>query len=167
MPTIDPLVKDFLAQKRIAVVGVSPQRETAANLLYRKFKRAGYRVFAVSPHTAVFDGDPCCPDLKALPEKVDGVLTVTRPAVTEDIVRQCIALGIPRVWMHCALGSRPTFAKDAAARIGSASAEAVRLGRENNITVIPGACPNMFLEPDFGHACMRGLLRAAGALAAG
>jgi hypothetical protein len=165
MSTIDPLVKDFLAQKRIAVVGVSLKREDAANLLYRKFKRAGYRVFAISPHTAGFDGDPCYPDLKSVPEQVDGVLVVTRPEVTEEIVRQCIALGIPRVWMHCALGSRPTFAKDAAAKIGSASAEAVRLARENNIAVIPGGCPNMFLEPDFGHACMRGLLRAAGALA--
>ena len=166
MPTIDPLVKDFLAQQRIAVVGVSLKREDAANLLYRKFKRAGYRVFAINPHAAAFDGDPCYPDLKSVLEKVDGVLVVTRPAVTEQIVRQCIALGIPRVWMHCALGSRPTFAKQAAAKIGSASAAAVRLGRENNITVIAGACPNMFLEPDFGHACMRGLLRAAGALAA-
>ena len=165
MPTIDALVKDFLAQKRIAVVGVSLKREDAANLLYRKFKRAGYRVFAISPHTVTFDGDACYPDLKAVPEKVDGVLVVTRPAVTDEIVRQCIALGIPRVWMHCALGSRPTFAKEAAAKIGSASAEAVRLCRENNIAVIPGACPNMFLEPDFGHACMRGLLRATGALA--
>jgi len=164
MTTIDELARDFLAQKRIAVVGVSLKREDAANLLYRKFKKSGYRVFAVNPHSAVFDGDPCYPDLKSIPEKVDGVLIVTRPAVTEEIVRQCIALGIPRAWMHGALGSRP-FLKNAAAKIGSASAEAVRLCRENNIAVIPGACPNMFLEPDFGHACMRGLLRATGALA--
>ena len=165
MPTIDPLVKDFLAQKRIAVAGVSRKREDAANLLYRKFKSAGYRVFAVNPNTDQFDGDPCYPDLKSLPEKVDGVMIVTRPANTETIVRQCIELGIPRVWMHCALGSRPKFARQAAATIGSASEEAVRLCRENNIAVIPGACPNMFLNADFGHACMRGVLRAVGALA--
>jgi predicted CoA-binding protein len=165
MPTIDPLVKDFLAQKRIAVVGVSRKREDAANLNYRKFRKAGYKVFAVNPNTDKFDGDPCYPDLKSLPEKVDGVLIVTKPANTERIVRECIELGIPRVWMHCALGSRPTIAKDAAAKIGSASAEAVRLCRENNIAVIPGGCPNMFLEPDFGHACMRGVLRLAGSLA--
>ena len=73
--------------------------------------------------------------------------------------------GRPRMWMRCALGSRPTIANDAAAKIGSASPEAVRLCRENGIAVIPGGCANMFLKPDFGHACMRGMLRLAGALA--
>lgn len=165
MPTIDPLAKDFLAQKRIAVVGVSRKREDAANLNYRKFKEAGYTVYAVNPNTNQFDGDPCYPDLKSLPEKPDGVFIVTRPANTEKVVRECVELGIKRVWMHCALGSRPTIAKDAAAKIGSASAEAVRVCRENGISVIPGGCANMFLKPDFGHTCMRGVLRVAGALA--
>ncbi|MBM4423533.1 MAG: CoA-binding protein [Chloroflexi bacterium] len=163
--TIDPLVKDFLAQKRIAVVGVS-RKEGAANLNYRKFKKAGYTVFAVNPNIETFDGDPCYRDLKSLPEKVDGVFIVTRPALTEKVVRERAELGLQRVWMHCVLGSTPTVAKDAAAKIGSASPEAVRLCRENGIAVIPGGCVSMFLEPDFGHACMRGMLRMAGALAA-
>jgi hypothetical protein len=38
MSKIDPLVKDFFAQKKIAVVGVSDKRETGCNLGYRKFK---------------------------------------------------------------------------------------------------------------------------------
>jgi predicted CoA-binding protein len=165
MAAIDSLVKDFLAQRRIAVVGVSRKREDAANLNYRKFKSAGYKVFAVNPNTDTFDGDPCYPDLKSLPEKPDGVFIVTNPANTEKVVRECVELGIKRVWMHCALGSRPRIAKDAAAKIGSASPEAVLLCRANGIAVIPGGCANMFLEPDFGHACMRGLLRLTGSLA--
>ena len=164
MPTIDLLVKDFLTQKRIAVVGVSRTREDAANLNYRKLRAAGYRVFAVNPNTPAFDGDPCYPDLRSLPEPVDGVLIVTRPARAEEIVRQCVELGIRRVWMHCSLGARPLL-KKAAAAIGSASPEAVRLCRENGIAVIPGGCPMMFCPPvDFGHQCMRGLLRATGSL---
>ena len=42
MSKIDPLVQDFLAQKKITVVGVSDKRETGCNLAYRKFKQAGY-----------------------------------------------------------------------------------------------------------------------------
>jgi hypothetical protein len=34
--------------------------------------------------------------------------------------------------------------------------------RENGIAVIPGACPNQFLRPDFGHALMRILFRSIG-----
>src|SRR4030065_405610 len=96
MSKIDPLVKDFLAQKKIAVVGVSDKRETGCNLAYRKFKDAGYAVSAVHP------------------------------------------------------------------RLSSVSPRAVEMCRENGISVIPGACPNQFLKPDFGHALMRIIFRTLG-----
>ena len=38
MATIDNLVQDFLAQKVIAVVGVSDKRDTGANRNYKTFK---------------------------------------------------------------------------------------------------------------------------------
>jgi predicted CoA-binding protein len=158
MSQIDTLVQDFLAQKKIAVVGVSDKRETGCNLGYRKFKAAGYTVYAVNPHLTTFEGAPCYPDLQSIPEKPDAVFILARPAVTEQIVQQCVALGISRVWMHCMMGTRPGLA----ANMTSVSGEAVRLCRENGITVIPGACPNQFLEPDFGHALMRALFRTLG-----
>ena len=39
----DNLVQDFLAQKTIAVVGVSDKRDTGCNLAYKKFKENGYQ----------------------------------------------------------------------------------------------------------------------------
>lgn len=158
MSKIDSLVQDFLAQKKIAVVGVSDQRETGCNLAWRKFKSAGYQVYAVSPHLTSFDSHPCYPDLKSLPEKPDGVFILTNPQVTEDVVRQCVELGIPRVWMHCMMGTKPGLA----ANMTSVSQQAVQTCRENGITVIPGTCPNQFLKPDFGHNMMRVLWRACG-----
>ena len=62
MAKIDDMVQDFLAQERIAVVGVSDKRETGCNLAYRKFKEAGYEVSAVNPRIESFEGDPCYPD---------------------------------------------------------------------------------------------------------
>jgi predicted CoA-binding protein len=166
--TINSLAKDFLAQKRIAVAGVSRTREDAANLIYRKLRGAGYQVFAINPNTTTFDGDPCYPDLKSLPEPVDGVVIITRPAIAEQIVDECVELGVPRVWLHCSLGTRPPrVAKKLAAAISSVSEEAVRRCQENNITVIPGGCPMMFCQPvDFGHKCMCWSLRLIGSLAA-
>jgi predicted CoA-binding protein len=160
MAKIDPLVKDFLAQKKIAVVGVSDKRETGCNSNYKKFKAAGYKVYAVNPRISTFDGDPCYPDLKSLPEKPDAVFILANPGVTDQIVRQCVELGVKHVWMHCMMGTKPGLA----ASMSSVSAEAVRLCRENGITVIPGSCPNQFLKPDFGHATMRVLWRTFGFL---
>ena len=160
MSKIDTLVQDFLAQKKIAVVGVSDKRETGCNLGYRKFKEAGYIVYAVNPHLTTFEDAPCYPDLKSIPEKPEAVFILANPKVTEQIVQQCVDLGIQRVWMHCMMGTKPGLA----AGMTSVSQDAVRLCRENGITVIPGTCPNQFLKPDFCHAVMRVMWRTLGFL---
>src|SRR5512140_389807 len=64
MSKIDVMVQDFLAQKTVAVVGVSNKRETGCNSNYEKFKSSGYKVYAVNPHTEEFKGDKCYPNLK-------------------------------------------------------------------------------------------------------
>lgn len=160
MSTIDALVHDFLAQKRIAVVGVSDKRDTGCNLAYRKFKAAGYAVSAVNPRLTVFEGDPCYPNLRAIPEPPQAVFILTNPTVARAVVQQCVDVGVTHVWLHCLLGTRPGLSPATT----SVSAEAVALGRQHGLTVIPGACPNQFLQPDVGHALMRGLWRALGYL---
>ena len=131
MNSIDDLAKDFLAQQRIAIAGVSHSEESPANLIYRTLRKKGYFVFAVNPHLDAYLDDPCYPDLASLPERPDVLVIVTKPAVAEDLVRQCIQNGVPRVWMHSVLGTRPRFLKDLAASIGSVSPEAVRLCQES------------------------------------
>jgi predicted CoA-binding protein len=158
MSKIDPLVQDFLAQKKIAVVGVSDKRETGCNAAYKRFKEAGYAVSAVNPRLTTFEGDPCYPNLGSIPEKPDAVFILTNPSVTEQIVQQCVDLGIQRVWMHCLMGTKPGLA----ANMTSVSQDAVQKCRENGIMVIPGACPNQYLKPDFGHSMMRVIFRTLG-----
>jgi hypothetical protein len=158
MTKLDNLVQDFLAQKKIAVVGVSDKRDTGCNMVYTKFKAAGYQVYAVNPRISTFDGDSCYPDLKSVPEKPDAVFILANPKVTGEIVDQCVELGIKHVWMHCMMGTKPGLVPT----MTSVSADAVTKCRANGIAVIPGSCPNQFLNPDFGHAMMRGLWRLMG-----
>lgn len=160
MSTLDTLVKDFLAQKKIAVVGVSDKRETGCNAAYRKFKEAGYTVYPVNPRLSTYDGAPCYPDLRAIPDKPDGVFILANPKVAESLVEQCVELGIGRVWLHCMMGTKPGLA----ANMTSVSAAAVQMCHDNGITVIPGTCPNQYLKPDFGHRMMRALFGAMGNL---
>jgi predicted CoA-binding protein len=160
MSKIDPLVKDFLAQKKIAVVGVSDKRETGCNAAYLRFKQAGYSVSAINPRLTEFHGETCYPDLRSIPDKPDAVFILANPKVTEQIVQQCVDLGIQRVWMHCLMGTKPGLG----AGMSSVSQEAVKMCRDNGITVIPGSCPNQFLKPDIGHAMMRLLFRGLGFL---
>jgi uncharacterized protein len=158
MNTLDHLVQDFLAQKKIAIVGVSDKRDTGCNLAYKKFKENGYQVYAVNPRITSYESAVCYSDLKSIPEKVDAVFVLASPKVTDEIVQQCVELGIKHVWMHCMMGTKPGLA----AGMTSVSQSAVEMCRANGIAVIPGSCPNQFLKPDFGHAMMRGLWRMVG-----
>jgi predicted CoA-binding protein len=158
MAKIDQMAEDFLSQKKIAVVGVSEERETGCNLNYEKFKDAGYTVYGINPKISQFKGDPCYPDLASTPEKPDAVFILARPEVTEEIVRQCVDVGIKHVWMHCMMGTKPGLVES----MTSVSQDAVTMCHENGIEVIPGSCPAQFLNPDFGHKMMRGLWRLMG-----
>jgi hypothetical protein len=156
--SLEAKVNDFLAQKRIAVVGVSRDNShhPAANLIYRRLKKTGHDVFAVNPHMQTCDGDRCYPDLRSIPGGVDGVVIVTRPDVTPRIVRECGDVGVRRVWMHQSM------------RKGSSvSSDAVEYCRQRDISVIAGACPMMYGSGvDFGHTCLRWVLRLTGGLPA-
>jgi predicted CoA-binding protein len=163
MATIDNLVKNFLSQKKIAVIGVSDQRDTGCNMAYQRFKEAGYCVWPINPRLAEFEGVPCYPDLKSIPDKPTAVFILTNPKVTEQIVQECIDLGVRHVWMHCMMGTKPGLTPG----MTSVSQEAVRMCQENGIEVIPGSCPNQFLNPDIGHGVMRVLWRALGFLRVG
>jgi predicted CoA-binding protein len=156
--TLDMKVHDFLAQKRIAVAGVSRDNthHPTGNLIYRRLKKTGHEVVPVNPHMQTFDGDLCYSNLQSIPGGVDGVVIVTRPDVTARIVRDCNEANVRRVWMHQSVGKG-----------SSVSAEAVEYCRQHEISVIDGACPMMYGDNvDFGHTCMRWFLRLTGGLPA-
>ena len=75
MATLEQIVDDFLAQRRIAVAGVSSTEPNApANLILRKLRDAGHEVFAVNPKVDTVEGGPCHPSLAAIPGGVDAVV---------------------------------------------------------------------------------------------
>lgn len=153
MSTFKQAADEFLSQQRIAVAGVSRDGKQPANLIYRRLRDHGHTVFPVNPNADELEGDRCYPDVRSLPEPVDGVVVVTTPEASMSVVRDCEAAGIRRVWLHRGIGP------------GSVSQGAVDYCHEHDITVLPGGCPNMFGETsDPGHLCMRALSRLSGRL---
>lgn len=145
MQAIKDAAFEFLANKRVAVTGVSRTPKThGSNNVYRRLRERGYDVFAVNPNAQAVEGDRSYPDLNSIPGGVEAVVIGTRPELAEDTMHECAELGIKHVWMHRGPGA------------GSVSAAATDYGRQHGITVIDGGCPLMF-EPtaDFGHKIMR------------
>jgi predicted CoA-binding protein len=144
MVPVKQAASEFLAQKRIAVTGVSrTPKDHGANVVFTRLRDRGYSVFPINPNTDEVDGAAAFHDLKSVPGGVDGVVIATSPAHAEETMRECVELGIGRVWMHRGPGA------------GSVSEGATRYGREHGVTVIDGGCPCMF-DPtaDTGHKLM-------------
>ena len=145
MQSIKNAATAFLANKRIAVTGVSREPKThGSNTVYKRLRERGYEVFAVNPNADQVEGDPAYKDLASIPGGVDAVVIGTRPEHAEQTMRECVELGIEHVWMHHGAGA------------SSVSPAATAYGREHSVTVIDGGCPCMFPPTaDLGHRVMR------------
>jgi len=107
------LIKEFIAQKRFAIVGV-----------FRNLKSRGYEVYPVHPKLKELEGTKCYPSLADIPVKVNVVDFVVPPQVTEVILKECKRLGLNRIWLQP----------------GSESEAAIAFCHENGLKVIHDVC---------------------------
>lgn len=117
-------ISDFPKLRKWAVVGVSSDQAKFGNKIYRDMREAGYRVFGINPKLTEIEGDPCYPNLAALPEKPDVVDMVVPPAAGSGIVDECLALGIQNIWFQP----------------GSESEDAIAKAKAGGMTVVSDAC---------------------------
>jgi len=140
-------IEDFLAQKRIAVVGVSRNRKELSAALFEELRERGYDVVPVNPNVSEAMDQPCFARLQDIQPPVDAALLMTNPEVTDQVVSDCAAAGIRRVWMYRAGGK------------GAVSPKAIAFCHEHGIQVVPGQCPFMFLPGAAGVHKFHGFVR--------
>ena len=121
----------FLAEKTLAIVGVSRAGKKFGNAILRDLTKRGYRLLPVHPHAAEVDGHRAYPAFEALPEPVGGVIIVVPPAQAEEVVKAAAAHGIRRVWLQQ----------------GAESPAAIRFCEEHGMSAVHGQCVLMYLKP--------------------
>ena len=138
-----PNVEDFLACRRIAIVGVSHQPKDFSRMLFRAFRDRDFDVVPVNPNAREIEGQDCYPRVQDVAPRVQAALLMTAPTMTATVVKDCIAAGIERVWMY------------------RRSPEAEALCAAAGLKTIAGECPMMFL-PQVGwiHRFHRWIKRA-------
>lgn len=118
------LIKEFMAQKRFAVVGATDNPEKYGNQIIKNLKSRNYEVYPVNPRLQEVEGIRCYPALANIPVKVDVVDFVVPPAATEAILQECLELGLDRIWLQP----------------GSESEAAIAFCHENNLKVVHDVC---------------------------
>lgn len=103
MPHHD-LVADFLAQRRIAVVGATDQPHRWGCRIFRYLRERGHEVVPIHPRLESIDGVLVQRSLHGLEQElagrppVDAVNLVVNPRVGIEVVRQAVSLGVRRFW---------------------------------------------------------------------
>jgi hypothetical protein len=82
------------------VVGTSRSKEKAGYQVFKTLREAGYMVYPVNPSAEEIDGQEVYPYLDNIPARVDCLVTVVPPAVTESVMLQAGRLKIPYAWMQ-------------------------------------------------------------------
>jgi len=139
-------IQDFLAQKRIAMIGISRQPKDFSIMLFEEFVRRGYDVVPVNPALPEILGRRCYARVQDVQPPVDAAILMTSPAVTEAVIGDCAEAGIRHVWMY------------SAGAAGAVSEKAVEFCRSRGMAVVPGECPFMFF-PGNGFHRIHGWLR--------
>jgi predicted CoA-binding protein len=121
-------IDDFIAQRSLALVGVSRKKSKFGNMVLKELQSRGYRIFPIHREAQSIQGERCYPNLQSLPEPVGGVVLVVPPKETEAVVREAALAGFKRVWMQQ----------------GAESEAAIRFCLENSISVIYGKCILMY-----------------------
>jgi predicted CoA-binding protein len=118
------LIKEFMAQKRFAVVGATDNPEKYGHQILKNLKSRGYEVYPVTPRLKEIEGTRCYASLADIPVKVDVVDFVVPSEVTEEVLKQCKELGLNHIWLQP----------------GSESETAIAFCHENNLEVVHGVC---------------------------
>ena len=126
-------VEDFLALKRIAVVGVNRDAKGFGNVMWQEFRQRRYDAIPVNRAIGEIDGQRCYASVKDIQPPVEGVLIMTSKKETDQVVQDCVDAGVKHVWFYG--GMAP----------GSATNTSVAMAQEKGISAVKGLCPYMFL----------------------
>jgi predicted CoA-binding protein len=140
-------IEDFLAQKRVAIIGASRDPKSFSIMLLKEFVRRGYEVIPVNPKTSNVLGRTCYGRVQDIQPPVQGAIVLTSPQVTEATIAECAKAGIPRIWIYGANGK------------SNVSQKTLASCEEQGIQVIAGQCPFMFLSGSGGVHRFHGFVR--------
>jgi predicted CoA-binding protein len=129
-------VEDFLALKRIAVVGVSRNPKHFNRMIWEEFRQRRYDAVPVNRNATEIDGQRCFASVKDIQPPVEGVMIMSRDEA-EQTINECAEAGIQHVWLYG--GMAP----------GAATRATRALCDEKGIDHVDGLCPYMFM-PESG-----------------
>lgn len=99
-PSREEIRKLLERVRSIAVVGLSPNPDRPSHGVAQALQQFGYKIIPVRPGVERILGETAYARLTDLPEIPDLVDVFRAPEHVDDIVDDCIALGVKAVWLQ-------------------------------------------------------------------
>ena len=131
--TLD-MIRQFLSQEQIALIGVSRNPKDFSRSLMRDLRAHGIHIVPVNLHADEIDGTPCARTILEIQPPVPMALIMTPKAGLKQAVLECSAAGVSTVWLFGING------------VHEIPSDILELCASRHINVIPGYCPSMFLK---------------------
>jgi hypothetical protein len=127
-------IREVLAERTMALVGISRSGKKIGNAIYRELTGKGYKILPIHPQAENIEGALCYRSIDSLPEKAGAVVICVPPTQTGQVVQQAYEAGITKVWLQQ----------------GAESYDAIRFCESHQMTTVHGQCILMFAEPVHG-----------------
>jgi uncharacterized protein len=124
-------IEAFLAEKKMAIAGVSRDPKKFGNNVFRELKGKGFELYPVNPNADEINGEKCYADIYSVPDHVKRLLIVTPKKQTPGLVRDAVSRGIRSIWIQ-QMSDTP---------------EAVEFALNNNVDLVMKECILMHSEP--------------------
>lgn len=107
-----------------AIVGASNDSKKYGNKVMKDLDSKKFKIIPINPHEKEILGHKVYPTILDIPVKIDFVIFIVPPKITEKVLLEVKKLDIKNVWMQP----------------GSESETAIKFCEENKIAVIHHAC---------------------------
>ena len=127
-------ISSFLSCKKIAMVGVSRDEKDFSRRLYQAMEKTGYSMIPVNNEAETIGEKRCFSKVTEIDPSPEGALIMLPKENAREAVLDCIDAGVKRVWVYGISGPKDV------------DPSVLELSEKEDILLIAGYCPFMFLE---------------------
>ncbi|MBI3777503.1 MAG: CoA-binding protein [Gammaproteobacteria bacterium] len=114
-PPDEEIRKLLLRARTIAVIGLSPRPARPSHRVAAHMQCFGYRIVPVRPAVDAVLGEKAYASLREVPSPIDLVDVFRAPEYVDSIVDDCLALGLPALWLQLEVVNVPAAERARAA----------------------------------------------------
>jgi hypothetical protein len=121
---LENLIKSFFEQKTFVIAGSFRDETKYAYKILKILIKKSRKVYPINPGMSEVQGLRCYKSISDISSEIDAVSLVTPPAISEQLLKQCLEKHVKIVWFQP----------------GAESEAAIKFCRDNSIKAIHGLC---------------------------